>query len=286
MLELGVVRRVERGAIMILNSKFVYIHLPKTGGTFVTKILDRLHPRFNVDSRFSRGLERLAILTGQTGNFIIDTTRYRTKHGHCKHIPKRFLNKPIFSTVRNPYDHYVSHYEFSQWKRYPQSFFVDLDEVLKFCNCQNLDQISFEDFVRVINSTLSKPFAKMKENNIESESIGMRTHKFVNSFFKNPEKIFRLIHDESLSLEQYKQEMFPVSFLRTETLNQDLYKFLVNIGYDSEKVDFILNEGKIYPHEGGREENASWQKYYSPELKNFVRNRENLLFSLFPEYDI
>jgi hypothetical protein len=37
---------------------------------------------------------------------------------------------------------------------------------------------------------------------------------------------------------------------------------------------------------GNQRRQAKWEKYYTPELKAFVREKEDLLFTLFPEYDV
>lgn len=80
--------------------------------------------------------------------------------------------------------------------------------------------------------------------------------------------------------------MFPVRFLRTEYLNLDLDNFLAKLNYEEHKISFILNAAKIRPEEEVKHRsNYNWQEYYTSELKTFVRQRENLIFSIFPEYD-
>jgi hypothetical protein len=43
----------------------------------------------------------------------------------------------------------------------------------------------------------------------------------------------------------------------------------------------------VLPDDGLRDrpEHDPWQSYYTPELKDFVRTRERLLFGHFPEFD-
>ncbi len=82
---------------MILSRHFVFIHLPKTGGTFVKKLLNiYAPPDWEV-------LEVIA-LGGHPRN--------DPNHPTIKDIPSAYGGIPIFGFVRNPWDWYVSWYEF------------------------------------------------------------------------------------------------------------------------------------------------------------------------------
>lgn len=80
--------------------------------------------------------------------------------------------------------------------------------------------------------------------------------------------------------------MFPVHFLRKENLNQELYEYLLSVGYPAQEIEFIVNAPKILPPKSTRGEDKKWKNYYTPELKKWVRMKERLLFAIFPEYDI
>jgi hypothetical protein len=41
----------------------------------------------------------------------------------------------------------------------------------------------------------------------------------------------------------------------------------------------------VLPQGRGRDKDQKWEKYYSPELKKLVRQKDWLLFELFPEFD-
>jgi hypothetical protein len=62
--------------------------------------------------------------------------------------------------------------------------------------------------------------------------------------------------------------------------------FLVGEGYADEDVSFIRGEGKVLPRGRGRDAGQKWQHYYTPGLKAWVREKENFLFKLFPEFDV
>lgn len=44
---------------------------------------------------------------------------------------------------------------------------------------------------------------------------------------------------------EYRKDMYPVTLLRTERLNQDLYDFLLDQEFDGKRIRFILKQGKF-----------------------------------------
>lgn len=80
-------------------------------------------------------------------------------------------------------------------------------------------------------------------------------------------------------------DMHKVAFLRTESLNKDLHNFLLKQNYPEETLTPILSVPKINPIEGGRSKEKNWESYYTDELKEYVKNKEWLLFKLFQDYE-
>ena len=80
--------------------------------------------------------------------------------------------------------------------------------------------------------------------------------------------------------------MFDVDFMRTNHLNRDLYEALLARGYSPDDVGFILGLEKILPMGRGRHDHQPWEMYYTPAQKSHVRDREWVLFRLFPEFDV
>jgi hypothetical protein len=264
---------------MILTDNFIYIHNPKTGGTFVTKMLGKLLA--NQGRR--RSSRWLGLATGSTHSGLIKT---REDHDNCCDIPLMFRNKPIFSTIRNPYDRYVSLYEFASWKAYPERFY-QIEEVKKVY--PHFPNLSFAEHVKLVNSLpLRRDFNLPKSYN--KNIAGAHTCFFIQMFFKQSvEQTLTKMEKNYIQSQQFKQDMFPVKFIKTENLNQELYDILIELGYERDRVKFILESGKILPNspvKGNQRRQAKWEKYYTPELKAFVREKEDLLFTLFPEYDV
>jgi Sulfotransferase family len=258
---------------MILTDKFVYIHQPKTGGTFVTGVLARLY-----------GLERVPVGGPE---FRVESChpRYGSicrchKHGQCRDIPVSHQQKPIVATVRNPYDRYVSEYEFgwwrsprgSEWFRYIPGFEVSYP---------HFPNLTFAEYVGLMNSA-----TRLYGLQVGEADPGWLSIQFVYYYFRELHLAIQQLSDAYISSQKYKEDMYNVCFLRTDRLNQELYDFLLRTGYERTDLGFILHLGKILPDGKGRREDQAWEKYYTPQLKRWVRRKEWVLFSIFPEFDV
>ena len=99
---------------MIITDRFTFVHVPKTGGTFVSSVLFRLyHVRWTWVTHLISSMKRNLVYKRDYGTFIYNNN----KHGTCAEIPPEHLHKPVLMVIRNPYDLYVSQYEFGWWKR-------------------------------------------------------------------------------------------------------------------------------------------------------------------------
>jgi hypothetical protein len=250
---------------MLLTDDFVYIHQPKTGGTFVTRTLERLY-----QGRARRG-------------GFIDTH----KHGTCSDVPEEYRGKPILTTVRNPYDRYVSQYRFAWWKRYPDMYCGEDEMRAMF---PHYPELSFGEFLHLANTRFVGVHQRRdtgfhNQRFPEERRLGWHTEQFVRFYCRNPREVFRALDEDMIASGAYREHMVPVCFTFSERLNQGLHDFLLGIGFDPRDIEFILGADKIFPAEGGRASGDRWQDYYTPELAGLVRTRERLLFHMFPEYD-
>jgi hypothetical protein len=253
---------------VILARKFVFIHLPKTGGTFVTDVLKRvLRP-----PRKGNFLERLGRRFGEP--VMADVL----KHGTLRDVPESHRDRPVLSVIRNPYDRLVSIYHFDWWKTTPPPW-VDFRELKR--RHPAWPEVPFEEFVEGFQL-----FRKLKAPNLPPEKQpGTMSEQFVRYYFRDPEGGFPRIDDAYIAARGWEKDMFPVKFLRMERLNDDLHDALLAMGHPAEELAFIPCLGRIVPPKSKRGKGARWEDAYTPELKAKVRERERLLFAMFPEYD-
>lgn len=247
---------------MIVTPDFVYVHQPKTGGTFVTETLSRVYG-------------------GRSGAFV-DTA----KHATCSEIPAEHRDKPIVSAVRNPFDRYVSQYRFGWWKLHPD-LYCGADEMRALY--PHYPDLSFGEFVQLANAKFlnchqGRPTGFVNRNFPPGRGPGWHTEQFVRFYFRDPQAAFARLDEESLGRGDFRQDLYPVHFLPVERLNEALYELLLGFGHRREDVEFIRPAARVFPAEGGRDPGDRWQSYYTPEIRDFIFARERLLFELFPQY--
>ena len=267
---------------MIFTDRFVYVHEPKTGGTFVTSMLFRLY-----GLRWTRWTHLRNALFGEVrqshpsyGALVHDSN----KHGGCNEIPPPQRGKKILATVRNPFDLYVSQYEFGWWRR--AEFLRHYEALPGFRDeSPSFPDLSFPEYVKLSNAAL-RPLSGGARA-ADGGGPGLITEQFINFYFRDPRASFgRLCAGAYAASADAAVDMHDLHFVRTDQLNRGLYDFLVREGYADEDVSFIRDEGRILPRGRGRGAGQEWQHYYTPELKAWVRDREDFLFGLFPEFDV
>ncbi|MCU0476946.1 MAG: sulfotransferase family 2 domain-containing protein [Anaerolineae bacterium] len=276
---------------MIITDDFVFVHLPKTGGTFVESVLRKVHqkrgdiieerheeepsPFFNQMMRW--GLRRPTFLNLHQQVVPGEWNQ----HGSVGSIPKAHQHKPVIATLRHPLDRYVSQYEFQWWKGKPKSFLGDADVIMK--DFPTYPDISFEMFIEILNRMYRVP-ERFEGFDQERHQLGRQTTQFMG--FYMPTLQGTQIDAPYLAEKRFLGQLYPnVHFLFMHNLNQNLYETLLGLGYDDAEIGFIPKQQKIFPKEGGRREDQAWQHYYTPELKAHVMHLERVLFELFPEFE-
>jgi hypothetical protein len=274
---------------MLFYPDFIYVHLPKTGGTFIEKVLLDVYDR-SLSSSTNYTLIRLIrrLMRVRDGRLFLKYGWFRKLvyhvsnqipielygSGRRRNIPPLFRDRCILGTIRNPYDYYVSAYLYGSWKFGSVSFGRKI--VPKF------PDLSFGEFLHYICSLTHNP---PKSRDIARLSV------LLLDFYTLADDYWSRITPQYLAQEQYREELAGVHFLRTNRLNQDLYEFLLQRGYPKEHIEHIVRLDKILPKKiqhttTQRSEKHSWEKYYTPELKQLVRQHDELVFKLFPEFDV
>lgn len=263
---------------MITTNKFSYIHLPKTGGTFVT---DALFKVYQLDWTI---WNRLTILvTGKVfyntpyGYFIV----HGSKHPSIREIELKYRNLPILTNIRNPLDLYVSEYEFGWWKRkkYLKYYRQIKDFKTKF---KNYPDLTFQEFIELQYDAFS--FSGNGEFSDEN-GIGLLSKKFLSKYVEDPERIANeFINGTITSKILNKTFLSNINFLLTHNLNMGLYDFLKQIDFNEDEINFIIKKEKVLPLGKGRTKEQKWEKYYTEDLKQLIVKKDRLLFELFPEF--
>jgi len=274
---------------MLLTNQFVYVHMPKTGGTFVTEILSRVHARRGrprmLPTRAWRLLQRLGVGQSRYGPLIDQ----EPKHGTCRDIPQEQRSKAILSSMRNPFDWYVSQYEFGWWKRtfmyhpvtHPTPVGYAIEQVLPEFQRRlpHFPEISFAEFIGLCD------LAASHYNLQHRPQLGLFTHGFLQYYSADPAGLLAEMNEERIQSGEYRARLLDVHFLITERVNSDLRDYLLSMGYADEDIEFIQDQGRILPMGRGRRDDQKWEQYYTPALHSHVRLQDRLLLAMFPELD-
>jgi hypothetical protein len=281
---------------MLVTDQFVYIHMPKTGGTFVTSVLSHLHALQRPLRRWGDFSPRVAALARRRVAPAPEThQRYgpllnlEPKHGTYRDIPDTYQRRSVMSTIRNPFDWYVSQYEFRWWTRAfsyetptePTPAGFALEQVLPafMRDTPNFPNASFEDFLELCHR------AADIYNRRYGCDLGLYTHGFLRFFYRRPERICAGIERAEIS-RLAARDMFNISLLRTDRLNEELYEFLLSMGYAADDLRFILGLERVFPMGMGRRDDQGWEKYYTASTKALVRSKDWMIFEKFPEFDV
>lgn len=277
---------------MILTDKVVYIHMPKTGGTFVTSVLERIHeaPLPSRLQKLRRRIQRrLGFPAPDLPNKYGRLQNIDPKHGTCHDIPPSHADLPILSCMRGPWEWYVSQYEFSWWKRVseydpngpstPAGWAIE--RVLPgFVKAKpHFPDVSFAEFMELCDQ------AADVYNREDGTDLGLYTHGFIRYYYRDPSAVLRKMSEQYLVSTDHRRDRFDIIFLNTERLAVDLQQALIDLDYHSDDIAFVSHLGKILPMGIGRTEDQDWKQYYDDPLKASVRQRDRFLFKLFPEYD-
>lgn len=257
---------------MIITDKFVFLHFPKTGGLFVADVLKKVHERIKQRAPSNPPLCRELLLPNLKR---INGSGVNNVHGTYEQIPDEYRDRPIISCIRDPFDRYVSTYEFRNWVQQRPG---DLERILS--EYPAFPKLSFKQYLKFINVY---DINSRTGHELLKVDIGMITFAFIQFFFKDPMRTFRAMDDGYLESDQYRRDMPEVKFLHTEDLNRELHDLLLGFGYETGDISFIINEPRVNATPQRKEKN-DWERYYDQALYDQVKRKERFLFKLFPEY--
>ena len=269
---------------MIITDDFVYIHQPKTGGTFVTRMLQRV---YGVERGLWHRLWRRRLPKPVRDSQWLKQVRMPwkprfvdvKKHGAVCEIPLLYRELPIIGTVRNPYDRFVSQFEFQKAKDMSKESWPEGGRLRdKFLENENWP---FDEYVRW--RSRHAPPRLRSEVDAQGDLIGLQTKQFVTTYAMDPPRVFNILQEKGAEAVS-RGHFAPMRFLETGNLNEDLYSTLRDFAFPEEKLEFILRAKKVRPPRSTRTLEQTWQRYYDEELLDYVRCTEKLLFELFPSF--
>ncbi len=288
---------------MLVTDAFVYLHQPKTGGTFAAEMLAAVHEARGVPMTIVAveiGQEHLLqpVAPGHAVRLMLGA---RYQHGCRRDIPPAYRHLPVVTAIRNPYDRYISQFLFAWWRVLPEMF-GPLEQIRR--TYPAYPELTFEDFVRLTNT------ASVRRATDGSEaSAGFHTQQFIEFFFRDPEQAWACLGDDDALRVMWSEQVRRLRLLDQARLNEELADVLVEYGYAEDEVAFIRAAGLVRPAQKETEV-AGWTcryskriggyvgvredmpdvaetraQYFTPELKAFVRQKERLLFEQFPQFD-
>ena len=246
---------------MLITPDFVFIHMPKTGGTFIARMLQQVY-----------------------GEAAVETGR---KHATCDEIPAAERGKPIVSVMRSPFDRYVSQYHYGWWRTQPQEY---CDPAGNRERIPSYPDVDFADFVRIANRffvNVHRGVATGYEATHLPPALapGWHTEQFIRFFCRDSQQAFAGLTERALQRGRAEPYEYPVEFLRTETLNDDLADLLARLGVDAARTDAVRTHARVLPEQAHEtRERKDADEYFDEELRDFVLRKEAFLFNRFPEY--
>lgn len=265
---------------MIITERFVMLNFPKTGSSFARMVIKRLYKQY--DAALYRWFMKLGL--AETRGLLelrmpaIDSQAMmgrNNQHGTYRQIPPEHLHKKIFTIVRNPLDRYVSSYLFRWWQKYPLASMEQLCAV--WPHFPNLSFAEFYDMFHRFGREERLHGVRLKTD------LGRSTIQFIQFYFPDPARVLELLDDAYIEEARYRDDMANITFLHQENLNQELYDFLLGLGYPARQLDFIRHAEKlnITPR---TEDQKKLRDFYTPALVEQIYARDKLLFDIFPEY--
>lgn len=264
---------------MVLTNDFVFIHFPKNAGSFVTECLQKIYDGRSEKTAEKKWTDYITYFTHRentqyANKYISESLGYngekiKSQHQGCDEIPSPHRSKPILSTIRNPFDRYVSQYKFGWWKKHPV---LPTEKRNKFF--PNFPDLDFDQYLDLLlNYRLKNTIQK---NNINA-NMGIYSLQYIQLFCINYIDVLSSINSTN---EIKDNQIYTATFLHQENLREELYNYLQKHGWPKPKISFIRDIAKV----NTSRDDFSYRQYYSQEQVDLIKEKEALIFRLFPEY--
>jgi hypothetical protein len=230
---------------MLVTDKFVFIHLPRTGGTFVNEVIAKFFP----------------------------SAREIGYHLPREALPKEYSDLPILGTVRSPWEFYVSWYHHHHTSnRYSAS------KNVLICSVSEDRKLGFVETIRnALNLGVNDEKLDALINALPENFDYERKH--IPNVTKD---VMRKIRGSGIGLYTFRfNQLFgqaaDVYFCRVESLRTDLMAFFEKVGAASDALrSYVLRLDKQ-----NISEHRHYSTYYTPELAELVSIRDRQLVERF-----
>ena len=230
---------------MLVTDKFVFLHLPRAGGTFIYEVVTKFFP----------------------------SAREIGYHLPRQLLPKEYSHLPVLGTVRNPWEFYVSWY----YHQHSNSRYSPTKNVLFGCLSENRSL----GFVQTVRNALDLGVRDDKlDSLIQSLPDSFDYHK--RNIPNVTKDVMQDIRGSGLGLYTFRfNQLFgqadDVFFCRVETLRSDLISFFERIGVINDELRrYVFGLGKK-----NTSERNHYSRYYTTELAELVYIRDRQLVKRF-----
>lgn len=226
---------------MLVTDRFVFVHLPRSGGTFVSEVIRKFFPSAReIGYHLPRAL-----------------------------LPRDFFHLPVLGTVRNPWAFYPSWY----YHHLPGNRYLPL-----FCYLSENRRLDFVQTTRnalnlgVSDNNLDFLIQELPEDfNYQERHVANLTRDIMRKIRGTEIGLY------TFRFNQLFGQADDIHFCRVESLRGDLMAFFETIGAASDALrSYVLGLDKK-----NTSEHLHYSTYYTPELAELVSIRDRPLIERF-----
>jgi hypothetical protein len=230
---------------MLVTDKFVFLHLPRSGGTFVCEVIRKFFSSAHeVGYHLPRSL-----------------------------LPREYSHLPVLGTVRNPWEFYASWY----YHQYSNIRYSPVRNVL-FCCLSGNRKLGF------VETTRNALSLGVSDDNLDFliQALPKNFYYQERNIPNLTQDVMRRIRNTGLGLYTFRfNQLFgqadDVFFCRVESLRSDLMSFFESIGAASD----ALRRDVLGLDKKNVSEHLHYSTYYTPDLAELVSIRDRPLIERF-----
>jgi hypothetical protein len=153
--------------------------------------------------------------------------------------------------------------------------------------------LTFEEFIEGAHKFRYRSDSQDVEQILDDLDIGPVTLMMLRFCVPNYPELLKQVADNQ-GINGLKQSIGRVRFLHTESLNRDVFHWLMDVGVSRVDAEFVLYKPKVQPlntpdcailrNGHGKPRRRHWSWYFNDQTLAAVIDKEWLFFELFPEY--